>query len=314
MQKIEAQYEIVTPMFIGGGDKQEEPEVRSPSIKGVLRFWWRALQWGDCLKMTDNNSEHALHELYKQEAELFGAAFKHNKYGQGLCTLKLKNVKTSGVEQSWPSNNDEPHRKGINQGQFTVCLMLKEKTSKKQVEQLKKTLLIWGLLGALGSRARRGFGSIAIKQLEGQSFVFNDVDEYYAEIKTILNDSVLAPEMPIFTALNEAMQIARFGQGNDARKLMNRLGSQYKDARKDAGAGMAKLPFGLPLAGSRGTSDENNRRSSPLFMHIHTIGKQYVAIVSFIPAVFHPEYPLGEKLDFYKTVQDYMNTMERVYP
>ena len=120
--------------------------------------------------------------------------------------------------------------------------------------------------------------------------------------------------MPIFTALNEAMTIALMEQGSDARRLMDRVGNQYKTARSEAGAGLKKLPFGLPLAGPRGASDEKNRRSSPLFMHMHPIEKQFVAIVSFIPADFHPEHPEGKQLDFYKTIQDYMQPMERVYP
>ncbi len=325
MQKIEAQYVIVTPMFIGGGDRQEEPEIRPPSIKGALRFWWRALQWGTCLQQTDNNVERALAELHKQEAELFGAAFKDDKYGQGLCRLKLKNVVLKGREESWPSNNDggagflgygldktkdEPHRKAIREGEFTVCLMMKEKISIEQIEQLKNTLTIWGLIGGLGSRARRGFGSIAIKQLDNKAFIFSTTEDYYKQIRTLLDYCHLAPEMPVFTALNKAMMVAEFGYENNHRRLMDKLGVQYKNARKEAGAGKAKLPFGLPLA----SFDEKNRRSSPLLMHIHVIGEQFVAVVSFIPAIFHPKYPDGDQLDFYSTVQDYMNTMERVYP
>jgi len=36
--------------------------------------------------------------------------------------------------------------------------------------------------------------------------------------------------------------------------------------------------------------------------------------MSFIPADFHPDYPQGKELAFYKTIQDYMQSMERVYP
>jgi len=331
MQTIEAQYDIVTPMFITAADRQEEPDIRPPSIKGALRFWWRALQWGSCLRQADN-PEQALHELYRQEAELFGAAYKkETRYGQGVCTLKLKHVVTKGIEGSWPiSNNNsgsgfigygldktktgDPHRKAIKEGQFTVCMMLKKGISSEQIQQLKNTLTIWGLLGGLGSRARRGFGSVAIKQLDGQSFAFDNVDQYDTAINQLLQTITFAPEMPVFTALNDAMTIKQTGQGNDARRLMDTIGNQYKTARKEAGKGLSKLPFGLPLAGNRGASDEKNRRSSPLFMHIHPIEKEFVAIMSFIPAEFHPDYPQGKELAFYKTIQNYMQSMERVYP
>ena len=40
--EIEATYRVVTPMFCGGAGAGSA-ELRMPSFKGVLRFWWRAL-------------------------------------------------------------------------------------------------------------------------------------------------------------------------------------------------------------------------------------------------------------------------------
>ncbi|MFZ1105749.1 MAG: type III-B CRISPR module RAMP protein Cmr1 [Hyphomicrobiaceae bacterium] len=42
MHRIEAEFEIVTPMFLGGADPKGSAELRAASIKGALRFWWRA--------------------------------------------------------------------------------------------------------------------------------------------------------------------------------------------------------------------------------------------------------------------------------
>ena len=330
MQFIEAHYDIVTPMFIGGGDSQEPPELRPPSIKGALRFWWRAMQWGTCLNQHSGDAGAALKTLHQQEANLFGAAATDDKYGQGLCRLKLKNVQLKGEEQNWPTNNDAgagflgfgldktqdaPHRKAINQGQFTVCLMLKPDISVEQIRQLKNTLIIWGLLGGLGSRSRRGFGSVAIKQLDEQQFDFSHSDTYHEAIRKLLPVTLPAPAMPLFTAVNDAMHIAQACQNKDPRRVMDELGAQYKMARQEAGKGRAKAPFGLPLAGNKGVADDK-RRGSPLLMHIHPVASEFVALVTFIPAKFHPEYRDGDHLDFYKALQDYMhkNTMERVYP
>ncbi len=46
MEKLEATFRIVTPMFIGGADQTPSDGIRPPSVKGALRFWWRALNWG----------------------------------------------------------------------------------------------------------------------------------------------------------------------------------------------------------------------------------------------------------------------------
>ena len=42
MESQEFEVEIVTPLFLGGADPNKA-ELRAPSIKGALRFWWRAL-------------------------------------------------------------------------------------------------------------------------------------------------------------------------------------------------------------------------------------------------------------------------------
>src|SRR5579885_2907482 len=44
MPTIEAEYRALTPMFCAGADPNQ-PELRAPSFKGVLRFWWRAIAW-----------------------------------------------------------------------------------------------------------------------------------------------------------------------------------------------------------------------------------------------------------------------------
>lgn len=43
MNTIIFECETVTPMFLTGADSKK-PEFRAPSIKGLMRFWWRAIQ------------------------------------------------------------------------------------------------------------------------------------------------------------------------------------------------------------------------------------------------------------------------------
>ncbi len=42
MKTIEFECETITPMFLAGADGKT-PELRPPSIKGLMRFWWRAI-------------------------------------------------------------------------------------------------------------------------------------------------------------------------------------------------------------------------------------------------------------------------------
>ncbi len=45
-ETLEAQFRIVTPMFLGGANQDVSDGIRPPLVKGALRFWWRALNWG----------------------------------------------------------------------------------------------------------------------------------------------------------------------------------------------------------------------------------------------------------------------------
>ena len=68
-QKITASYQIVTPMFIG--DAQQKATGISPaSVKGVLRFWWRALNWGR-IRSQHKEDNGALKQLHSEEGVLW---------------------------------------------------------------------------------------------------------------------------------------------------------------------------------------------------------------------------------------------------
>lgn len=63
--RIDATYRVATPLFCSGADPNRA-EIRLPSFKGALRFWWRALAWP---RYGGN-----LGEIQKQEDALFGSA------------------------------------------------------------------------------------------------------------------------------------------------------------------------------------------------------------------------------------------------
>ena len=78
--RIDATYRVVTPCFCTGADPTCA-ELRLPSFKGALRFWWRALAWqrrgGD------------LQAIQQEEDALFGSA------GRGQSRLIMRLASTS---------------------------------------------------------------------------------------------------------------------------------------------------------------------------------------------------------------------------
>ena len=83
MEKITFTCETITPMFLAGADGMT-PELRAPSIKGALRFWWRAM-----------NGDLSLEELKRREAEIFG----------GTSPARRSSVVISVSPNEIPSNN-----------------------------------------------------------------------------------------------------------------------------------------------------------------------------------------------------------------
>jgi len=79
MEKIVFTCESVTPIFMYGADGTT-PELRPASIKGVMRFWWRAI-----------NGNLPLKELKEKEDEIFGSTEKKSSF-----SIKIRNDKFNG--------------------------------------------------------------------------------------------------------------------------------------------------------------------------------------------------------------------------
>ncbi len=268
MQTIEASYEIVTPMFIGGGGASDLPELRPPSIKGALRFWWRALQWDACLS-NNPDPQTALRSLHKQEADLFGAAVNEEGGGQGKLKIRLKLSEHKKQLRILTGNNiiNQPSpgqayllgqglyhfRDGFlksaiapNQG-FKVMVKLPDDVD---ADSIIKTLLVFGLLGGLGSRSRRGWGSVAIRSL---THCFHDAQKQAQEknlsvptdeasYREWLNDLLggTAKNLPPFTAFSQYTRIDLSAAGNSAESLLSKIGAEmqlYRSYGRDGGNG-----------------------------------------------------------------------------
>ncbi len=75
MEKIVFECELVTPMFMYGEDGKT-PELRPASIKGVMRFWWRAM-----------HGNLSLGELREKESKIFGSTDKKSSFSIKIDSL-----------------------------------------------------------------------------------------------------------------------------------------------------------------------------------------------------------------------------------
>jgi len=336
MEKLEATFRIVTPMFIGGADQTPSDGIRPPSVKGALRFWWRALNWGRFRK--EKSDEEALKALHKEEGRLFGSAAKTEKGrqgGQGVFLLEVISQPGLGdFVNDWPKShtketksksgylglglfemNEHAQRKAIKEdNEFSIRLLFKANANKKEldrdIKQVRLVLVALGLFGGLGSRSRRGFGSVALVNLDGKDIApMQSISEYKKVLGEFLLQIVKLSDLPPFTAFSAGMKVGHGNEGKQVRQVHSAAGNRYFDHRRGPGSprGLAKRWLGLPLAGVD-TPDKDKRRSSPLFFHMHPVGKQFVCLNLFLPAKFLP----GEttKLDDYANVVSFFKGLE----
>jgi len=133
-----------------GGHKPEAVELRAPTIRGQVRWWFRALG-------ADR----------EQEAAVFGGV-----HGQSLASAVKMRVSTNGVSQT--QRMILPHKKGapgrghprnavLEGTRFQISMLerpLLSKADGNAFEMAEISLETWLCLGAMGFRSNRGAGSV----------------------------------------------------------------------------------------------------------------------------------------------------------
>lgn len=352
--RITARYRIVTPMFLGGdGHHVDDQHFRNASFKGALRFWWRALNWGRMLKDANGNTDAALTNLHAAEGRLFGKASDgeegsrqslirvSSKFDNKVVIIphspqddSLKNVAYL-LGLGLHSNNDKGSagHKGVQRdyikagAQVEVQLQFPFDADDESIRQVRQAAIALGLFGGLGSRARKGFGSLAIHSItdgKGNADECKNLDD----IKKFIQDiNFSSPEDVPLTAFTKATRIDASEKGRDAMRVLTTVCQQlhaYRDGTvgqsgrlnnfaKDRelarnaqeGQTIAELPsraiFGLPhnyqwkepgnpKLDIAPADTERNRRASPLLIHIHEFpDNSVVAIQTLLPTTFLPE-------------------------
>lgn len=340
MHTIEATYRIVTPMFLGDAD-QKATGIRPPSVKGALRFWWRALVWAEHRRRAGGNEAQALRELHAREARLFGLAAKieneHQIGGQGAFLLRVtaqppnRTVLRGGAEKSrdgWPRNNTgsgylgfglfeagssakgnyhAPREALPEEQDFALELRFRPGTDADDVASVRATLETWGLFGGLGSRARRGFGSVTLVRLDGEDRL-TDADGYERAASALLAKHAGTADLPPFTAFGKLARLRLLKlPGEKPRDVHGAAGELYRQHRGQPSTlrGARKVPFGLPLQGI----DEKNRRASPLLFHVQALAdNRFQAAALYLPARFHHQsrYKAGDQPGYFCEVESFM--------
>lgn len=168
----------VTPILGGASQPRTVDDVdviRAPTVRGHLRFWWRALH---------SHLFASSRELYACESALFGHAATEQAGGRSPISVRVtvenaaraaelvdtENVtpRTIGAYALWPAREEQRDGKVIRPAaprrrpnlKFRLTFTISVDAEKQRM--LENSIRAWIIFGGYGSRTRRGLGSLTV--------------------------------------------------------------------------------------------------------------------------------------------------------
>lgn len=249
MIKLKARFRVVTPLFMSGSDKFRA-EFRVPSIKGILRFWHRALALGRLNSINKVRDEES--RIFGSTEAGFGQARVHLrpiipenvvqysdpilKYADGEPVGPGVRYLGYGIVEAAPSR-----KRNTKEGQLlcsclkypfdgTLSILIKNGTARDDIKNLTAALIAMSFFGGLGSRSRKGYGSFNLTELKlGDDILFKmpkDVEELKLGIGSLFKDYGIKayPNLPPYTAYSKFTRIVIAEKGVDPLQLLNSIG------------------------------------------------------------------------------------------
>ncbi|SFJ85588.1 type III-B CRISPR module RAMP protein Cmr1 [Thermoflavimicrobium dichotomicum] len=272
---LHTRFRIVTPMFINGIYPQKA-ELRLPSVKGCLRFWFRAIHPGYFLQTDKRKKAPTLEEA------IFGSAqHGQSRFLMHLSKHSLRHVpytvtnhkRSFFVVRGVPKHYFPPGQS------FSLSFAFRptEVSWMKQVYQavLASTWLL-GNIGGLGTRTRRGYGALLLEDwqpydAEGyppisewlsslpQLHQVSTIDEWIQQIRQglqTIRSWFLAPERPVQhvsqrfpnTRLSQRARLYYRPQEFDSEEAARQEGERVLHAfANEASERFHRLVLGLPM-------------------------------------------------------------------
>jgi CRISPR-associated protein Cmr1 len=298
MKNIEFTLTAISPVFIGGA--KQNPEIRSQTIKGMLRFWWRALK-----------AEDDIEKLHKEEVSLFGGQTEGKKKNgnekiekiayQSKVKVVIEDIKGTVTDEGkrlnevynfqWEYKSQERTLEGNDKG---IGYLLYSVVSRRNYkpgtlftvrfyatsdEVLKHTVAsFWCAvyLGGFGARSRRGGGNFYVSEVKGDTYGIDfsvegkdcTLEDW---IKTNLKkcqELVGSKKTNKYSNLTNCSIIISKDRDNNkgkkAKDFLNKLGIEYVNYREKNRSEILSAAFGLPIVHSSGGTVNLMRRNEKL--------------------------------------------------
>ena len=184
------QYSLITPLFGGGVEPNTRDlvtVVRATSVRGHLRFWWRACRAG---KFSN------LGEMKAYEDALWGSAAKEDSGGPSQVVVQITEWEEGNPDKPFivegtkekPKLKSRPGTKVPEYAAFPLQPRREDQTPGMPIlpvftdvrftlqisfpsnsrSDIEAALWAWETFGGIGARTRRGFGALRLEKVDGQ--------------------------------------------------------------------------------------------------------------------------------------------------
>ncbi|OQY03686.1 MAG: type III-B CRISPR module RAMP protein Cmr1 [Bacteroidetes bacterium 4572_117] len=267
MKTITFHCKTITPMFLSGADGKT-PELRPPSIKGAMRFWWRAM-----------NGHLSLVDLKRKEGEIFGnGGTKATKSTFSVDTEyeNLNDFFAQNIFSEYPYTNRNKllymvygaEERGFIKEGFKFDIIIKSR-EKRIIEEIAKVVNTLAYYAGLGAKSRNGFGNFEI--LNSKELNLEDVP-----YPTTSN------ELSKYTAFSKENLIYETNKtSKNWYQILLHLHDIYKELKYEL-----KKFEDTDLREYLAASTDNSileRHGKSIFLKIHNLGNEYYGQLAFLP-------------------------------
>jgi CRISPR-associated protein Cmr1 len=191
------EYKLITPL-LGGGASVKRPDsqtvVRASQIRGLLRFWWRAMRAGVC------NGNVA--DLKEREARIWGGRVGTMMHPAAVKVVVRDAKVGTKVQTDADLIGGQPRPIHDVRSAFSYALfVLRDSTGAvdfelykdsqftleisypKQIQQLNleqevsAAVWAWEMFGGIGARSRRGVGAVQLLKVNGKQIGYPTVQQ-----------------------------------------------------------------------------------------------------------------------------------------
>lgn len=228
-------FKTVTPLFLGGAGPTERAEFRAPSIKGALRFWYRA-----------TDPDYRSHE---------GRIFGSTDTGQAAFSIRIapRDIRRGAKgDDRW--NNKKTAYLGFglinrvggkfvtvreyiqSKSTFDLSLSFGKMTNGRDRTKIEQALWALTSFGGLGARSRKGFGSLEVLEIKGHVdssliWTFDNSNALSTAVSDYIWNLPQQKDMPEFTAFSEKCRCVVTKECGDGEQTLEWLANELQGFR-----------------------------------------------------------------------------------